>query len=187
MLAILYIAAMVISAIVCAAAFTRFSSIQHRIATSFLVGLLFSSGVTYLGALAFYRTGHPLILGNIVFLLFVLAAAKIPRRPLADSFNSYIERPSGSENLDWLCLGICLLFGWWLMITTLSYQDGSFQFALKSWSDFGANLSLAQSFALGNNFPSEHPFFPRTASIPFSLLVSIGKSVVSRFESRLGD
>lgn len=158
--AILYIAAMVYFGDCLCRHFYRFSSIQHRISTAFLVGLLFGSGITYLGALGFYRTGHPLIWGNIVFLIFVLAAAKMSRRPRSDDFTAAIERPPGNEIRDWLCLGICLLFGWWLMVTTLNYQDGSFQFGFKSWSDFGANLSLAQSFALGNNFPSEHPFFP---------------------------
>lgn len=160
MLAILYIAAMIYFGDCLCRRFYRFSSLQHRFATAFLVGLLFGSALTYLGALAFHRTGQPLLAGNLIFLLLVLAAAKIPRRLLAERFNSQIERPPGSQNLDWLCLGICLLFGWWLMLATLNYQDGSFQFAIKSWSDFGANLSLAQSFALGDNFPSEHPFFP---------------------------
>lgn len=156
--AILYIALIVYFGDCLCRRFYRFTSVQHRFATAFLVGLLLSSGITYLGALGFAWTGHPLIVGNVVFLVFVLAAAKIPRRTISPNF--YIERPPGDEFWDWLCLGICLAFGWWLMVTTLSYHNGSFQFGFKSWSDFGANLSLAQSFVLGDNFPSEHPFFP---------------------------
>ncbi|HEY3102021.1 MAG TPA: hypothetical protein VGJ69_00425 [Pyrinomonadaceae bacterium] len=46
------------------------------------------------------------------------------------------------------------------MFATLSFKDGQFQIAFKAWTDFGANVSLTQSFALGHNFPPEHPFFP---------------------------
>ncbi len=69
-------------------------------------------------------------------------------------------RPVGNPMWDWLCLGACLIFGCWLMFATLDFADGSFEFAIKSWSDFGANLSLSQSLALAQNFPTEHPFFP---------------------------
>ncbi len=70
------------------------------------------------------------------------------------------SRPIGTAKWDWLCLSICLAFGCWLFFATLDYSNGNFEFAIKSWSDFGANLSLSQSFALGSNFPTEHPFFP---------------------------
>lgn len=46
------------------------------------------------------------------------------------------------------------------MFATLGFKDGQFQIAFKAWTDFGANVSLTQSFALGKNFPPQHPFFP---------------------------
>lgn len=46
------------------------------------------------------------------------------------------------------------------MFATLNFKDGAFQITFRAWTDFGANLSLAQSFVLGHNFPSEHPFVP---------------------------
>jgi len=46
------------------------------------------------------------------------------------------------------------------MFATLSFKDGQFQIAFKAWTDFGANISLTQSFALGHNVPPQHPFFP---------------------------
>ncbi len=59
---------------------------------------------------------------------------------------------------DWLVLGIWLVCGL-LIFSNLQFTDGNFEFSGRSWSDFGPHLSLAQSFALGNNFPTEHPFF----------------------------
>lgn len=161
MLAIIYIAVMIYFGDCLCRRFYRFTSIQHRVATAFLVGLLFSSCISYLGALAFAWTSQPLIAGNIIFLgMCILAAAKMPRRPSSSYFDSDRTRPPGNEKWDWFCLGVCFIIGCWLLFSTLGYYNGSFQFGIKSWSDFGANLSLAQCFALGDNFPSEHPFFP---------------------------
>ena len=61
---------------------------------------------------------------------------------------------------DLIWLGAFLIFATWLMFATLSFKNGQFQIAFKAWTDFGANVSVTQSFALGRNFPPEHPFFP---------------------------
>ncbi|MDQ3179172.1 MAG: hypothetical protein M3Q33_01495 [Acidobacteriota bacterium] len=160
MLAILYLACMIYFGDRISRYFFRFHSIQHRFATSFLVGLLLSSCITYLGSLAFAFTAQPLIMGNIIFLgIFILVAFKLPRRPSSSYLDSVNLRPVGDGKWDWLFLGILFIFACWLIFATLSYQDGNFQFGFKSWSDFGANLSLAQSLLVGHNFPTEHPFF----------------------------
>lgn len=161
MLAILYLAGMLYFGDCICRYFFRFNSIQHRWATSFLVGLLLSSVITYLGSLTFAFTTQPLVMGNIIFLgMLILAAFKMPRRPNSDYLDSVSLRPAGDIKWDWVCLGICFILGCWLIFSTLNFENGSFQFGFKSWSDFGANLSLAQSLLVGNNFPTEHPFFP---------------------------
>ena len=161
MLAILYLLVFIYFGDCICRYFFRFKSFPHRLATSFLVGLLLSSCVTYLGSLAFSFTSYPIVFGNIIFLvLLILVTFKMPRRPSSSYLDSVSLRPPGNAKWDWICLGVCFVFGCWLMFATLGFQDGNFQFGYKSWSDFGANLSLSQSFALGNNFPTEHPFFP---------------------------
>lgn len=141
--------------------FYRFISIQHRLATSFLVGLLLSTWITFLGALLFARLRQPLIAGNLLFLLvFGLACYKLPRQLPSQLGNGFRPRPAGSSRWDWVFLGVFLVIASWLMFATLGFSDGQFQIAFKSWTDFGANVSLVQSFALGHNFPPEHPFFP---------------------------
>ena len=160
MLAILYLLGMIYFGDCICRYFFRFKTFQHRLATSFLVGLLLSSCITYLGSLAFASAAQPLIWGNLIFLgVLILAAYLMPRRPSSDYLNSVSLRPIGDGKWDWLCLGICFIFGCWLIFATLSFQDGNFQFGFKSWSDYGANLSLSQSFVLGHNFPTEHPFY----------------------------
>ena len=160
MLAILYLAGMIYFGDCICRYFFRFNSIQHRLATSFLVGLLLSSCITYLGSIVFAFTAQPLITGNIIFLgVLILTAVKMPRRPSSSYLNLVSLRPAGNGKWDWLCLGICFIFGCWLIFATLGFHDGNFLFGFKSWSDFGANLSLSQSFSVGHNFPTEHPFF----------------------------
>ncbi len=143
----------------------------QRASTAFLVGILFSTCATYLFALAFARIGHPLLYANILY--FAIAAVAIyffwPFRGEQQLF-AYSEirdpdglaepRPPGDWRIDLLCLTLCIAVGCWLMFATLNYKDGVFQFAIKSWSDFGANLSLTQSLALGSNYPTVHPFYP---------------------------
>ncbi len=161
MLAILYILALMYFGDLICRRFYRFSSELHRFASAFLVGLLLSSWITYLGALGFAWTGHAFLSGNLVFLAAViLTTSFFSPRPTSEYLNTPLPRPSGTDRYDLLCLVAFFLFGSWLMLATLSFDNGNFVFGFKSWSDFGANLSLAQSFVLGNNFPSEHPFFP---------------------------
>ena len=161
MLAFLYLAGMIYFGDCISRCFYRFDSKRQRFATAFLIGLLFSTCITFLGSLAFAWSEQPLIMGNIIFAcIVVLTGVKLSRRPSSRYLNSDIPRPPGNRMWDWIFLGICLIFGSWLMFETLGFQDGNFQFGFKSWSDFGANLSLSQSFVLGHNFPPEHPFTP---------------------------
>lgn len=141
--------------------FFRFTSVPHRLATSFLTGMLLSTLITYLGSLAFAQFNQPLVLGNIIFLAAVaLGVYKLPRRPSADYLKAYRERPVGSPLWDWICFGAFVLFACWLMFATLNFKEGKFLIGFKGWTDFGANLSLMQSFVFGHNFPTTHPFFP---------------------------
>jgi hypothetical protein len=161
MLALLYLAAMTYFGDRVCRNFFRFVSGRHRLAVSFLTGLLLSTWITYLGALTFAWSRRPLVMGNIIFLLvFVLAIYKLPLRPAENYYHTTTSRYVGSNRWDWICLGAFLIFTCWLMFATLNFKDGQFQISYKSWTDFGANLSLAQSFALGHNFPTEHPYFP---------------------------
>ena len=160
MLAILYLAAATyFGDCICRRLF-RLISLQHRIATSFLVGLLLGTWITFLAAIGFHKTSQPLIAANLVFLLLFVAVVLITRRWPVKLENRKLTRPKGTMRWDLIWLGAFLIFATWLMFATLSFKNGQFQIAFKAWTDFGANVSLTQSFALGRNFPPEHPFFP---------------------------
>lgn len=162
MLAILYLASMIYFGDCISRRVYRFDSNRQRFATAFLIGLLLGTAITFLGSLAFAWSEQPLIMGNIIFACIVIfAGVKMSRhRPSSSYFDSVVPPLPGNKIWDWFFLGVCLMFGGWLMFETLGFQDGNFQFGFKGWSDFGANLSVSQSFVLGHNFPPEHPFCP---------------------------
>lgn len=57
-------------------------------------------------------------------------------------------------------LSITIIFSFWLMWHTFSYQKNIIYIAAKAWSDFAAHLPLIRSFSFGQNFPPEYPIFP---------------------------
>jgi DNA-binding beta-propeller fold protein YncE len=161
--------------------FHRFISVPHRLAGAFLVGMLVSSWLTYLTALMFASTMRPLLWGNLLFFVLVIAtfawtsrkkfpvkAAQDGERTAEESNVSTIDtvddrdvsRPRGSDRLDWLFVGVYFIFACWLMFATLNSSGGKLQIGHNQFSDFGPNTAIMQSFALGHNFPTEYPHFP---------------------------
>lgn len=137
--------------------FFTFASLTHRLAANLLAGLIVCTWTSYLAALAFCRTSSPMFYGNAVF--FSLAAIVI--------FFGYRDRkrfaafmPSDSDNrYDWIFVVAILVFSAWLMFGTFSVADDHLSIAAFLTNDFGPNLSLVQSFAVGHNFPAEYPHF----------------------------
>ncbi len=150
--------------------FYQFASIAHRCAAAILVGLLISSWFTYLAGLAFFWTSEPLLWGNLLFLLGVIAVLSWPKwkgRVIKDKAGAtrenradlYIPRPKGSGIADWLfIIGYVVLVSW-MMFASFNTKGGKLQIANPEYSDFGPNTALMQSFAVGHNFPTEYPHF----------------------------
>lgn len=159
MLALIYLATtIVLGACVCRR-FYCFNSWLHYLAASFLVGLVLSTWATYLLALAFAWSSKPLVGANVVF--FALAGLLIYRlrpRSLFD-FKMSNSRPPGSATWDTFFIACFFLAACYLMFGTLWLKDGNVRMAFVVWNDFGPNLSLVQSFAIGHNFPTEYPHF----------------------------
>jgi DNA-binding beta-propeller fold protein YncE len=143
--------------------FYRFVSVPHRLAAAFLVGLLLSSWFTYLIALTFARASKPLLWADLVF--FAAGAGAIFVLHLRSSRGSrqhagFVEpRAPGSERWDWTTLGIYLVIACWMMFATLGFKGANLQIGNNEWSDFGPNTAIAQSFAIGHNFPTQYPHF----------------------------
>lgn len=70
-------------------------------------------------------------------------------------FKTFIKR----YLIEILLILFSLFFGFWLMFSTFSYEDGSMLIATKAWSDFASHIPLIRSFSFGDNFPPEYPLF----------------------------
>jgi hypothetical protein len=159
MLALVYLATMLfLGACVCRR-FYCFNSLLHYLAASFLIGLVLSTWATYLFALAFARSSQPLVGANAVF--FVLVGLLIYKLRLRSAFNPkrFSSRAPGSARWDAFFVACFFVIACYLMFGTLWLSGGNVRMAFVVWNDFGPNLSLMQSFALGHNFPTEYPHF----------------------------
>lgn len=81
-----------------------------------------------------------------------------------------------------------LLFSFWLMYSTFSYEGGTMYIASKAWSDFASHIPLIRSFSLGANFPVEYPLFsgePIRYHFMFYLLVGFLEKLGLRLDLAL--
>ncbi|MEK7855397.1 MAG: hypothetical protein AAB288_04855, partial [Acidobacteriota bacterium] len=137
--------------------FIKFDSLPHRLAADFLIGILVSTWLTYVASLAFYETANPLLYGNIIFFIIAGVSLYFGFRDRA-SLNFF--RP-GEDDDRWVSLfaAAIFVFSCWLMFGTFGVDADNLKIAAFLMNDFGPNLSLVQSFAVGHNFPTEYPHF----------------------------
>src|SRR5438128_6533218 len=159
MLALVYLAVMILLGACVCRRFYCFNSHLHYFAASFLVGLVLSTWTTYLFALVFAWSSKPLVGANILF--FALAGLVIYRLRPRSVFDPKLSdsRPPGSALWDAFFIACFFLMACYLMFGTLWLKNGNVRMAFVVWNDFGPNLSLMQSFAIGHNFPTEYPHF----------------------------
>src|ERR1700752_1631160 len=161
MLAFVYLILMIMVGDALSRRFCNFVSPVHRWSTAFLVGLLLSSWTTYLAARLFASNARPLMFGNVVFFVAAGVTIYLLRRKNSGATKERKELPEeAKENKrDWIVVLALLVFVSWMMFSTFNMKAGNLQIANHEWSDFGPNIALMQSFAVGNNFPTEYPHF----------------------------
>lgn len=161
MLALIYLIVMVMLGDLICRRFYSFVSLPHRLAAAFLSGLLFSSWATYLIARLFANSANPLLWGNLLF--FVIAVGLIlwlrKDAPVKQAKEGISPQTAEANKWDWAFIGIFLVVACWQMFGTFNMSGGKLQIANHQWSDFGPNVAISQSFALGHNFPTEYPHF----------------------------
>jgi DNA-binding beta-propeller fold protein YncE len=159
MLALIYLGLAIALGDVLSRRFYRFVSVPHRWAAATLVGVLLSTWFTYLAGLACYPTGEPLLWADILF--FVAAAATIFWLSRKSPELQMIEpRAPGRAVCDWITLGALFIAVCVLLIGTLYVnKQGRIRLSGMEVSDFGPQAAIAQSFALGHNFPPESQYY----------------------------
>jgi len=159
MLALIYLGLAIALGDLLCRRFYRFVSIPHRYAGAILVGILLSTWFTYLAGLAYYRTAKPLLWADILF--FVAAPAAIfwlsRKSPKVQMLEPHAP---GRAVYDWITLGalfiaVCVLLMGTLYVTKL----GRIRLSGMEATDFNLQAAIAQSFALGHNFPTESPYY----------------------------
>ncbi len=141
--------------------FLPFLSIPHRLASAFLCGVLFSSWFTYLVAYAFSESSSPMLWANVVFFTVAIALIYFLNRGTQDDRSTTFISPAETAftRWDWTIVAIFFIFGLWMMFRTFTIEDGNIAFGHHQYPDFGSTVSIMQSFAYGNNFPTEYPHF----------------------------
>lgn len=161
MLALVYLVIMIALGDAVCRRFYAFVSLPHRFAVAFLTGLVISSWWTYVAAWLFSSFSSPMLWGNLVY--FVTAIGLILW--LREKPQSSEPRLAGDlgvtefERTDWVFVGAFFLLVSWMAFATFDMTEGKLQIATHQWSDFGSNVSLMQTFALGHNFPTQYPHF----------------------------
>lgn len=142
--------------------FYPFVSLPHRLASAFLTGLLICSWWSYLAACLFTRTASPMLWGSVVFFVTsIVAICLLHRWPPKRRPSTTIDRETTRfKKGDWVLTGVFFVVACVMMFSTFSMKDdGSVRVAHHQSSDFGATVSIMQSFAQGRNFPTEYPHF----------------------------
>ena len=157
MLALIYLVVAVVLGDQICRRFWLARSPAHRWASAFLVGILISTWVTYLLGLTFASAAKPLIWANLSY--FIVAGFTVFKLCRRSNLNRQPLSAAKLGRRDALFILAFVIIGCWLMFGTLSLRDRDVRLASVVWNDFGPNLALMQSFALGHNFPTEYPYF----------------------------
>lgn len=159
MLALIYLGMAIALGDLLCRRFYRFVSTPHRWAAAILVGILLSTWFTYLARLAFAHSADALLWTDLLF--FVVAPGAIfwlsRKAPKVDMI---APRAQGSSSWDWITLGalfaaVCVL----VMATLYVNKQGRILLSVMGASGSAPGLAIAQSFALGLNFPTGHPLY----------------------------
>jgi hypothetical protein len=166
MIALLYIVIAVLAGDALGRRWFRYETVAHRWATAVLIALPTASWLSYLLALPLDGVGNRLLIADLIagtiLLAFVVWSWLRDRRaglsPDADAeapprFGRLVDRWDAVT-----IVAITVLVGW-MMVSTYHVTDGRLGIAAGLWSDFGPTSAIAQSFAVGDNFPTEYPHY----------------------------
>lgn len=137
---------------------------------SFLAGTLIMTWITYLMAYAFYRTGNPMLYGNMASMLFFLVLSVYLILSNKKSYARFFDniksiRTSQCYNfyakhrLELMLILVTVIISSYIMFLTFNVRNGNMYIGLSVFSDFGPHLAIIRSFSYGANFPTQYPHF----------------------------
>ena len=157
MLALIYLGLAIVLGDLFCRRFYRFVSIAHRWAAAILVGILLSTWFTYLAGLAFAHTGEPLLSSDLLFFVVAPGATFWLSRK-APKVGMIAPRAPGSSRWDWITLGALFAAACVLLVGTFYVnKQGQLRISGAASGDLAPQLSIAQTFGLGQSFPTGLP------------------------------
>jgi DNA-binding beta-propeller fold protein YncE len=161
MFALLYLAVAVLAGDALGRRWFRYETVAHRWATAVLIAMPTASWLSYLLALPLGGVGDRLLVADILaggILLVVVVWSWWRDRRSASRTEAHTRR-AALDAWDALTIAAITLLVGWMMVSTYHVTDGRLGIATGLWSDFGPTSAIAQSFAVGDNFPTEYPHY----------------------------
>jgi sugar lactone lactonase YvrE len=110
-----------------------------------------------LAGLAFAHTSEPLLFSELLFFVITPGAIFWLSRK-APKAGMIAPRPPGSSRWDWITLGALCAAACILLVGTLYVnRQGQLRVSATASGDLAPQLSIAQTFAFGQSFPTELP------------------------------
>jgi hypothetical protein len=157
MLAVIYLLAITVAGIALVQRLAPGMPPMVKLAGGFVAGIVFGAWVTYIVAAGLSTvTDESLTVGVLV----ALAASGAVIGLLGRGLRAAEFRLSAFEVVF---IGLSLAFSFWLMDNRLAIDhsaDGDpLVVSANTWGDTALHVALARSFSLGENYPTEYPFF----------------------------
>ncbi len=134
----------------------------------YLTGTLTVTWLVYLTAYLFQKTEQPLLFGNLIVLIlvvaFLFAVAFLGKGP--EKLKTAVKERKGfffgegrTDFGPMLYVCIAILFTAFLMFLTFKVVDNSIYVGYSVFSDFAPHLGMIRSFSVSDNFPTQYAHF----------------------------
>jgi len=134
--------------------------------SSYLIGTLVLSWLTYFLAVVFKGFEKPLIYADIIscllsisFLIFITFINRKSVKKLLYEVRKYGFRLD-LKKTEWFIVISSTLFWTFFICRSFSMNGNNLHAGISAFSDFGAHLPVIRSFSAGKNFPAQYPHFP---------------------------
>jgi len=155
MLALVFIALIFLIGLLIAGKFFKQVDPFFTLILSFIFGSVFSVWLVYL--LTVFVSGN-ILLGISIYMVIVLMLFFVFKLQIKNGILYLIKNISKKQVIIIFLLFVSSLF---IFNKSFSYDSNASQFLIASnlYQDMGAHIPFIRSFSIGNNYPSEVPFF----------------------------
>lgn len=137
----------------------RLSRYMILLPVSVLAGLLIFSWTSYIFSLIFYRSGTPLLYGNILTAITLAVVCILGYKQVTGSSSRGDKSIKKLPVFTIVTVTVITVFWSFFMYRSFHISDSTVKVGHSVFSDFAPHLAVIRSFSLGSNFPTEYPHF----------------------------